>query len=432
MLQDEAPKSFDGDKDIFPRRLTLLLILVSLITINPRINGWNEASRMALTQSLVEQHAFIIDESTFSEGGDKVFIDGHFYSDKPPLASLLAAIVYAPLYALGFKLDFGWNLSYYLIILLTVKLLWIASVLAFRKALQLRDIPPKDILLLVMMFAFASLSFTWSATFNNHSLAGSSLMIGLMFYLENRRDESYRAVFWSGLMIGLAVSLDIPTMVFLIGFAWLTARSIGSKKMLSTYALGALIPLGIHTSINYAIGGTLLPLQIVPEFFDFEGSTWANNTALSGVSVNAIGFSIKYGFLSLFGPRGFVWFNPMLLLLVPLMIRSIRINNPFKMEAFVIISGSLVIMLYYFLFSSNYGGWSYSIRWFVSFLPLLGFFLFDLPSTFSLQSRKKLVLSLSIISIIVASVGLINPWSNPNLHVVPFIANLKQLMGFFL
>ena len=74
--------------------LVPLLIIVSLLTINPRINGWNEASRMALTQSIVEHHELTIDQSTFQDTGDKLFINGQFYSDKPTTPSFLAALVY--------------------------------------------------------------------------------------------------------------------------------------------------------------------------------------------------------------------------------------------------------------------------------------------------------------------------------------------------
>jgi hypothetical protein len=39
---------------------------------------------MATVQTLVEQGTFIIDRTEFNRTGDKVFIDGHFYSDKTP------------------------------------------------------------------------------------------------------------------------------------------------------------------------------------------------------------------------------------------------------------------------------------------------------------------------------------------------------------
>jgi len=426
-----AELSFDGDEYIFSRHLTLLLILVSLITINPRINGWNEASRMALTQSLVEQHSFIIDESVFVTGGDKVFIDDHFYSDKPAIPSMLAAIIYAPLHSLGLRLDYGWNLSYYFIILFTIKVFWIASILAFRKALRFTSVQQERYTLLVLVYAFASLSFSWSATFSNHSLAGSSLMIALYYYLKGKSENSNYSLLWSGLFFGLAASMDMPTTIFLLGFGLLVFHTWRIKSPTLLFFAGAVIPLSIHLAVNYSIGGTLLPLQINPEFFVFEGSVWTESNTLSGVGMNSPLFTLQYSLISLFGYKGFVWYNPLLLILTPLLISNIRRGKFLQSETLVILVGSVILMSYYFLFSSNYGGWSYSIRWFIPVLPLVFFYLFDLESLENRAWVKTILPILIVCSVSIAVIGLVNPWSNQDIHVIPIIANLKQLWGIF-
>lgn len=412
------------------KHLTLLLILVSLITINPRINGWNEASRMALTQSLVEQHSFVIDESTFSGTGDKVFIDGHFYSDKPAFPSIMASVVYAPLYAMGLRLNYGWNLSYYLIILFTVKAFWIASMIAFRKALAFTSAPTERHAILVLIYAFASLSFSWSATFNNHSLAGSSLMIALYYYLRAKNEPSHKALFVGGLFFGMAAAMDVPTAIFLLGFAVLVGIRWHMAREMLLFCTGAFVPLSVHFAVNYSIGGTLLPLQINQEFFVFEGSVWSDPGTLSGVHVNSPFFILKYGFLCLFGSKGFFWYNPLIVLLIPLWVQNLGRAGHFRSESWVITIGAFILMLYYFMFSTNYGGWSYSIRWFVTLLPLGFFYLFDI--NFQKYSGKRAILfwGLVVASIIIALVGLINPWSNQELHSIPIFANLIQLLGF--
>ena len=407
--------------------LLLLLVGVSLITINPRINGWNEASRMALTQSLVEHHSFIIDESIFVNGGDKVFIEGHFYSDKPAIPSMLAAIIYAPLHALGLHLDYGWNLSYYLIILFTVKTFWIASILAFRSALSFTSIQKDKLPLAIFLYSFASLAFAWSSSFSNHSLAGSSLMIAFFFYLKGKHKDVKQALFWSGLFFGLAASMDIPTTIFLLGFGLLVAHKWHASTPTRLFIVGAFLPLALHLGVNYFIGGTLWPLQINPEFFVFEGSVWTDSRALSGVSINSPLFTFQYAFLSLFGSRGLVWYNPLLFFLAPLLIRNVWRTNGFQLETLTILVGTIVLMSYYWLFSSNYGGWSYSIRWFVPVLPLIYFNLYELDYLSDWRWNKPVLWALAICSIIIAGIGLINPWSNLDIHAIPIIANVKQL-----
>lgn len=412
------------------KQLLLLLIGVSLITINPRINGWNEASRMALTQSLVEKRSFIIDESAFVGGGDKVFINGHYYSDKPVIPSILGAIVYAPLHAMGLNLDYGWNFSYYLIILFTMKVFWIASILAFRESLTFTHISKKFTPLAILVFAFASLSFTWSSSFNNHSLAGSSLMIGLYYYLKSKHNGGTRSLLWSGFFLGLAASMDMPTSIFLLGFGLLVLHKWRWSYATIGFSVGAVVPLVTSLVVNYTIGKTVLPLQINPEFFVFEGSAWTDPGSLSGTNLNSLGFMVQYAFLSLFGAKGFIWYNPLLLLLIPLLLRNTKQKSAFNTETWVILTGSLILMTYYFVFSSNYGGWSYSMRWFVPLLPLLFFYLFDMEHITQNPTHAKVLWGLIICAFIIATIGLINPWSSQDLSNIPIIANLKQLAGF--
>jgi len=411
--------------------ILFLFLGLSMLAINPRINGWNEASRMALTQSLVEQHSFSIDESVFVSTGDKVFIGNHFYSDKPPLPSILAALVYYPLYHAGFELEFGWNLAYFLIILLTVKLFWLLSVLAFNQSMEYTptNIQYKD--WLVLIFAFTSLSFTWSATFNNHSLAGSSLMIAFLFYLKGISGKEKYSLLWSGLFLGLAGAMDIPTSIFFIGFGILVFINQENGQKFMLFLLGGLVPIGVHLGVNYSIGGTLLPLQIIPEFFNYEGSSWISSDALSGVETNSLYFTLKYASLSMLGPRGFLWYNPFLFLLIPLAIRAFQQKGHLRAEAAVILSCSMILLSYYFVFSSNFGGWSYSIRWFVPILPLLYIFIYDLEFIVQMKHGKHMLYGLIGTSLLIAIVGQINPWSSPEYHSVPFIANLQQLMGLF-
>ncbi|MCF7824352.1 MAG: hypothetical protein K9N35_09300 [Candidatus Marinimicrobia bacterium] len=413
------------------KRTLLYLILISLITINPRINGWNEASRMALTQSLVEEHNFKIDNSDFADTGDKVFVDGHFYSDKPPLPSIIAALVYWPLYQIGLRLSYGWNLAYYLIILFTIKLFWVFSVLAFKRALSYLEVKHRTIDILVPIFAFGSIMLTWSATFNNHSLAASSIMIAFMFYLKSKSEKSRKSIFASGFFFGLAGAMDIPTGIFFISFGLLLFDGWKISTKMLPYFIAGLIPLILHFWINYSIGHTLLPLQIVPEYFDYEGTIWRGGVQPSGMQPNSGWDSIKYGLSSLLGLRGFLLYNPLLFIAIPLLIKEGFSGQRLKRESRLLLVSVLVFLSYYFIYTTNYGGWSYSIRWFV---PLLPFFMIYLIGVEDYLENRKIRISLgpiAVVSMIISSIGLINPWSNADYHSIPFMANVKQLIHLF-
>ena len=407
-------------------RLVLFLAIISLITINPRINGWNEASRMALTQALVEDHTFIIDGSEFAKTGDKVFVNGHYYSDKPPLPSILGAFVYFPLFHLGLQLDYGWNAAYYLIILFTIKLWWFLSVLAFGRTMDLLGVESSRTLILMLVYAFSSLAFSWSATFNNHSLAASWLMIGFLFYLKFKHSKLLMYSGLAGLFLGLAAASDVPTTLFLVGFALLIYMNTPGVKAVAVFFTAGMIPLALYGLVNYQISGGWLPLQVVPAYFEYPGSVWTEGA--TGQQANGVGKTIVYGVQSLLGTKGWLWHNPMLVILIPLLIRDIRSRHGLRGEGMMIATVSALIMLYYSIYSDNFSGWSYSIRWFVPLLPL--FYIFLYRTTPWLEKRRWLLPGIALLGAGIALIGLINPWSNPELHAIPMIANIKQLLMF--
>lgn len=83
-------------------------------------------------------------------------------------------------------------------------------------------------------------------------------------------------------------------------------------------------------------------------------------------------------------------------------------------------------MLYYLLATNNYGGWCYTIRWFVPLLPQLVFFLYPYFETYG-TNRARQFRVLLCVAIVIAFVGAIDPWSHRDLSEVPFIANLKEI-----
>ena len=380
---------------------------------------------MALTQSLVEHHELTIDQSTFEGTGDKLFINGNFYSDKPTTPSFLAAFVYLPLYNLGLELSYGWSLAYYLIIFFIIKVLWILSVLAFHQVQILFGVQGQRRLNYTLIYALASQAFTWSSTFNNHSIAASALILGLALYLMGQTDSSLRYNLLAGFFFGLSAASDIPTGLFFLGFATLIFKSSSPRIEKWEFIAAGLFPLMFHFIINYQIGGTILPLQFVQEYLYFEGSQWTD-----GVRTNSPLAFLKYMLLSILGPQGFLWYSPILVFLIPIIVKQSRKGRPFHEETRVIAISSLLLMMTYFLLTQNYGGWGYGIRWFVPMVPLLHIYLFDVDSLLNSTWQKRLFGGLVIYSFIVASIGLINPWSNAELHSIPVIANLKQLVQF--
>jgi hypothetical protein len=412
------------------KKIFLGLALVGVVTILPRVQGWNDASRMAMIQSLVDYHSLAIDHSTFADTGDKVFINGHFYSDKLVLPALIGAIVYLPLSLLGIKLGDSWNLAYYLITLFTVKAFWLVGLVAFYQALGFTGLTDNKRLWLTLALGVGSLYFTWSVTFNNHSLAASWLAIGFYFLLKAKHSDRIRQhLFFSGLFFALAGSSDVPIIAFYAGFL----LYVVADRRLRAGALFFLLPLPLACApvlaVNYTISGSIIPVQIVKSYFMYPGSPWVRQGAetLSGTGINQGIFLVSYGFNIFLGSRGFIFYNPMLFIAIPLLVRELKPSRLFAREARVVGLASALIVLYYLLFSMNYGGASYSFRWFVPLLPLWFFFIYPLMEDLT-AGRKALFASLFAISTAIAVIGLINPWSKTTLSPYPLVANIKQIV----
>src|SRR5438270_12895490 len=67
---------------------------VAALSTRPYAGSWNDGSRLAAVESLVDYHTWAIDDSIFAGTRVKMWIDGHFYSDKSPVPTLWLVIVY--------------------------------------------------------------------------------------------------------------------------------------------------------------------------------------------------------------------------------------------------------------------------------------------------------------------------------------------------
>jgi hypothetical protein len=189
------------------------------------------------------------------------------------------------------------------------------------------------------------------------------------------------------------------------------------------YAAPLLATLLPTLAINYSIHGSIMPVEIVREYFDYYGSPWIGSDELSGMHVNDLKFVLTYALFAFVGSKGFLLYNPFLAIALWGLVRVIRQRGPFFYEGIVVGSGSLVLVLYYLLTTNNYGGWCYGIRWFVPLLPMLLFFLYPFFEKYD-HKRANLFWVLLCVSTIIAFVGAIDPWT------LSAIDNFRELYFF--
>ncbi len=412
-------------------RTFFILVILSALLIVPKIRSANDASRMATVQALVEHRTFNIDSTKFISTNDRVFINGNFYSDKPPFPSIIASVIYFPLYQFGFHLDYEWNFAYFIIIFFSVKLFWIISIFCFYRILKLIDFSG-DKILFTSFLAFGSIYLSWSSTFNNHILAGSFLLIGFYFWIKSKTENFSNStnIFLSGLFLLFAGISDVPTSLFFVGFLFILGYRKISVKKITCFLLPVLITFVPYLTHNYLISGSVLPFQINKHFFDYPGSVWNSGATLSGVGHNNFSSFSSNLFQMFLGSKGFLLYSPILFVSILSVIMYRKKFRDFSFEIGMFLLCSIAIVIYYGLTTNDMGGWSYSIRWFVPLLPFLVFMSFPF---FEKISKSKHVFAgiLLTVSIIISMVGIINPWSKSYYSENSFAANIYNVIHFY-
>src|SRR5205085_3561368 len=107
-------RASDPTANLLTGFVLLAASVVAILGAHSFAGSWNDGSRLATVESLVDSHTWVIDRSIFvavptpdgpargspypreamnlrSGTSDKLYIHGHFYSDKPPVPALLLA-----------------------------------------------------------------------------------------------------------------------------------------------------------------------------------------------------------------------------------------------------------------------------------------------------------------------------------------------------
>jgi hypothetical protein len=397
-------------------------VLILFTAMGNGVNNSNVRSRLATAESLVERGTLAIDESPYISTIDKVFVGGHFYSEKPVLLSLLAAAIYYPLHAAGFRLRPGAVLAPLAITLLIMSGSYLLCLWCFYEAVGRVGVAEPQQALMTEILAFGTLLLPWSTVLNNHAFAGAWLWIGFYCWWRSRQEARTRwFLLLSGGAFSLASAADYSVTPFFVAFCgyslWVSKPRRNAVYML----LPVVVTLAASLVVNDAISGSFKPMQTRPELFMYPGSYWLSaQEQLSGVRFNSVAFTIRYTWELLFGGNGFLLYNPFLFLTLGLAAGRIVRREPLWAETTVALTVSAGFVLYYGAATSNYAGWSYSVRWFVALIPLLWFFSYSFFLDFT-PAKHKLVAGSFAISVVISLVGAIDPWTPTR---PAFLANL--------
>ena len=412
------------------RTLVMAATLLFAVLIRPVVNV-NDGSRLATVESLVERHTFAIEASSIFTI-DKYSYQGHFYSDKPPLLALYAAVPYAVLHTVGITFRRSANVTYALLTLLTTALITAIGLMFLRRTLRRFPIDPGWADVVVLLAGVGTLVLPYSTVFSNHTAAAALLMLG--FYFLIRLEEGARHAALAALFTSLAGSIDIAAFVFVPVFGVVVLRR--SFRHVLAFAAVAAGVLGIYFSLNWITSGSFVPPPMNTSLWAYDGSNFgeANLTGLARQS-SASGLA-RYSFHMLFGHRGLFSYTPILVFsLIGAYHAFSRRDFRHRFELALMLLGAAVYIASYLLRSVNYGGYCYGVRWYTDLMLLLcvplGFIgpRIDASTTF-----RRVFLAVGMASIVIAFIGANKPFTvadeqHPNTFITCLLEPARPVVG---
>jgi hypothetical protein len=377
--------------------ILLAAVALAAASVRPSAGSWNDSSRLATVECLVDYHTLAIDHSLFVRPAtpgepspfpedefrlraygmlDKLYIQGHYYSDKSPVPALLLALVYQlAQWCTGltararpdlFCALMGWassGLAY---------VVAVGCVFKFGRPLRL-PLPAR--LSLTASFGLSTLALVYVRHVNNHILllgVAAAVMLLLARLAEVtalRGRASVGLVLLLGTLAGLGYTIDLGAgPVLLLGVLGVVAWRCRSVTAVALAALAALPWLALHHAVNYAVGGTFKPANAVAEYFLWPGCPFNAQNMTGGWNHRSFGRFVLYALDLLVGRRGFLGHNLPLYLALPALVGMLWRRGAALPELLFTGFWCGGTWLAYAVTSTNSSGLCCSIRWFV---PLL-------------------------------------------------------------
>ncbi len=387
---------------------TAIVLVVAAAATKSRVShAGNESSRLATVESLIERGTFRIDQSRF-QTVDKVRIEGHFYSDKPPLYVLWLAAGYGVARTLA-GLTFDRNgpaVIWWLNFLGGGLFATILTVLFFSRGVR-AGFRPRTSAALAVAVILGTWLFSYSTTLNNHVPSACLLWSALLCLERALESGRVRAFLWSGVLLGLTLNLDIPHGLFFSAAALgvILGRPAPGRWKQAGACAGGVILLGLGFMVlNQVAHGSWRPAYLVPGGYGFPGDI---HQAVYAGQPDAAHY-LAYAGHALAGSRGLFSYMPVLLLALPALLAR---KTPLiaSIRRFVL-AGTLLSFLYHLSRTNDLGGWAYGYRFFIPLIPLLFWAAVVEVKSARRTWERRLFWPLVAAGVITAAVGAYNPW----------------------
>lgn len=414
----------ESNAGVSDRRLLIGLAVAAAIamvlTVQPSPHLCNDSSRLAFADALVNHGTLAIDGTYFESSCDRITRGGKFYSDKPPVLSLmLAGVLWSIQTATGWRIPEDLPALYPTITLLSSGAAWVAAFFGIVRWLSLLGVDTRRAVIAAALGLSTTLFFVFTSTVNNHTVAGALLVWCLVHAtpVKEGQARSRHAMAWLGFLSGLAVVIDplaaAVAFPLVAAAAWERRRQFASLLPLAA----GLLPLGVHVALNLSVGGHPLLVNLDPAAFDFKGSMHDASTMTgAGWKHETLGDLMQYGFHSLFGNRGLFPYSPLAAAGLVGLVLGLRGNEDSRIRrlwwALLVGLGAFVVLT--IGFSNNYSGWTYGVRWHCLVIPILiaGIALGDAHLDGAGRTKWRWACgALAAVGAVVTVIGTLQPWT---------------------
>jgi hypothetical protein len=403
----------------------------------------NDLSRWATVYSLAERGTYRIDSTPWPSSIDRVQIDGHAYSTKPPLLPTLLAAEYLLLKTLSLgHLSFQNSPEAVIrVIVATVNLIpLIVFLILYSRYLEKQNLSPWTHFFCMCSAALGTYLTSYSITLNNHTIAAFSASFSLYgayrIWVQGERKAILFVV--AGFFAGFTAVNEFPAVSFLVllttGLLWKVPA-----PTLRLFVPLALLPVSAHFLTNYASTGSLKPAYADKSAYEFPGSYWKlepQSGRLVGSRVDSVTGQVVlenpsmidnqyepwhvYLFHMLIGHHGIFTLTPIFLFSFLGIFHCLR-GRGIPKQDFALLSLFLtILMLVFYTFLAgqrNYGGMCNGLRWLFWLIP---FWLFFLPEGLSENATRRWFRGVALLCLLISAASVFyatrNPWTRPWLH----------------
>jgi hypothetical protein len=410
-----------------------IALAAAAVGARPYAGSWNDGSRLAAVESLLDRGTLAIDDSIFCrpprhliDSGlapypagrtdlltfgtlDKLFIHGHYHSDKPAVVSILMAALYQPLMGLGLPSPaerpdiFCWMMT-----VLTSGLGYAVAVGCVWALGTRLGLAPSWRLAWTASFALSTFALAYTRHVNSHIMmlgVVSAMCLLLVRLAGEARDGRAAPGLLAGLgtLAGLGFNLDFGSGPLLLAITFvLVAWRFRRLVPVLVFTIAALPWVAAAIGLNYAIGGGWKPINMYPEYFIYPGSPFTQQN-LTGFFRHSPLDQFLYAAAMLIGKHGYWNHNLALLLAAAAGWRVLRSSRPplacsspsprrgeggerrsrepgegqgacdptgqtGRAELLGLLAWCTATWLLFAVLSNNMGGACCSVRWFVPFL----------------------------------------------------------------